>query len=185
MATDYYPKPRSYVMTQQPFEMSFEELIINAIQRRNAAACHEIVRRHIDSKMSLLEYIFDECLEARERGRKHMARSKVNDHAPQPSLGSIDAKTLSIVESVLEYVAIDENDNPDEICRLAREMIKLDPPYEAQRSEDPTKSKNFIYSAADDPKIGSSLNDRGLAFWRWAAIDFKSHRAIIRRGGKV
>ena len=175
-------------MTQQPFEMSFEELIVNAIQRRNAAACHEIVRRHIDSKMSLIEYLNVQSLEAiKENARKHVSRSsaRVNDHEPQPSLGTIDAKTLTIVESVLEYVAIDDSDSPDPICRLAREMIKLTPPYEAQRSEDPTKSKNFIYSAADDPKIGSSLNDRGLAFWRWAAIDFKSYRAIIRRGGKI
>jgi hypothetical protein len=165
-------------MSKQPFEMDIEELLINAIERRNAASCHEIVRRKIEARRSLLNFLQDEIdekitdiIENTDR-EAHQFLPPRHETSTQPDID----ETLKWVGKAIQGVAIDESDNPDEISRLARECLSFDPPFKGITMDAPDKAEKYILMAAGKPNVMSELPPRGLSFWRAAAIAFMNWR---------
>jgi len=158
-------------MTKQPFEMGIEELLVNAIDRRNAAACYEIIRRKTEAQKSLLVYLHDTI--------KMTTLSQRQPPSPDGTVSSqedID-RTLTWVKSALKGdLGIDMSDDPDQICQLARESLGFDPPFEGQNMDRQDNAKDYIYMAAENPRVASELPPSGLAFWRAAALGYKRWR---------
>jgi hypothetical protein len=161
---------------REPYEMSIRELIERAIGERQSAASYEIVRRA--QKKDLCEYL---RAELNRIGPKlaSTTTTDVNGSDDQEDL----AKTLRMVSEVHDPKAsIDTSDDPDPICRLAREMLVHNPPYLGQSMNESQKAEGYIYSAADDPGVAKHLPAKGRGFWKFACYDFKSYRARWRRG---
>lgn len=160
---------------REPYEMSIRELIERAIGERQSAASYEIVRRA--QKRDLCEYLRAEL----NRLGPKLATTTTNasDSDDPEDL----AKTLKMVSEVIDpKVHIDASDDPDPICRLAREMLAHTPPYLGQSMNESQKAEGYIYSAADDPGVARHLPAKGRGFWKFACYDFKSFRARFRRG---
>jgi hypothetical protein len=47
-------------MARETKDYDIEELLIHAIERRNAASAHEIVNRKIKTGMALIDFLYDE-----------------------------------------------------------------------------------------------------------------------------
>jgi hypothetical protein len=177
---------------EQPFRKPLKELLVNAIHRRNAAACHEIERRHIEERKALDDYLFQELAKARGFNGQGAA-APMSGHGMRKiktleelaaAYSHIPAKTLELFYLISDPGAvIDRDDDPNPICIIAREMLACDPPYTGHGPQvtNPDQAESFIYNAADEPKIDERMSEAAFALWNFLIPDFKAHRAKSRR----
>ena len=173
---------------REPYEMSFEELLINAIQRRHAASCHEIVRRQVNAGKSLVAFTFDQILAI---NGSRPATQDVTNVIPLPLQGPggfdgegdssrWDYKKEPWLKPRPDAPPVDLSDDPDPLCRLAREIIAQDLVKRVATSMDRSdEAEDYIYLAAGNPNALRDMPEKGLSFWR--ACVFAYDRVKVRR----
>lgn len=161
-------------MAKHPSEETIETLLVRAIDQRNAASCYEIQRRKIASGKSLVHFLAVEI--------RSFLQEPAPVTGPVAGHGAIDDETMKwVTEASIPPLEIDVSDDPDPICMLARMMLAHRPPYLGQNLDEKDKAEMYIYMAADKPRVGSQLPERGFGFWRAAAVGFMGFKAMHKR----
>jgi hypothetical protein len=134
--------------------LPLETLVVRAIEQRNSAACHEIVRRKINCRppVSLKTFL----------GRELFGLSA-------------EAK-----EVFFDNDDVDLSDEPDQTCILARRM-KRDG-FTGQNMRESERAAAYIEMAAENPRVEQELPESGRAFWKSADFHYRLWKKTSRGG---
>jgi len=146
----------------EPHQMSIDELLVNCIDRRNAASAHELVRRKMQAGKGISRYLAGELF-------KLYSAELLKEHKVTPPSSSLE-ETFNGEAEFDWSMPVEGN-----IYKWARKAVEIG--FKGQGMREVDKAEDYIIMAADNPNVEDELPESGVAFWKAAVFAMKRWKA--------